>query len=196
MAEKTKTNQANLGILAQSPNVVSTDATKQIPSFELEQKLENNGEYLFRGTFHHSIDDKGRVSIPSSFRQIMLAKKENEIVLTNYITDGMRCLDAFTISAWKKFETNLSRKSRFDPKLRKLENYYLSRAVVCSIDGSGRINIPSHLRVYASLDKEIVFVASLHGFRIWERKIWDVLFQEAEAALLENPALFEGVDFE
>jgi len=78
--------------------------------------------------------------------------------------------------------------------VRKLENYYLSRAVQCVIDGSGRILLPQNLRDYAGLEREVVFTASLHGFRVWDSRVWDVIFSEAEAALLEDPALFAEVD--
>lgn len=149
---------------------------------------------LFRGTFQHLLDEKGRVSFPSEFRQILNQRKEEAIVLTNYICDGARCLDGFTADCWHEFEAKLRARSRFDPQLRKLENFYLSRAASCPIDSSGRINIPLHLRTYAGIAKDVVFTASLHGFRVWDKRVWDLVFQEAEAALLDNPDLFKDVD--
>ncbi|MCC6932866.1 MAG: division/cell wall cluster transcriptional repressor MraZ [Deltaproteobacteria bacterium] len=148
----------------------------------------------FKGTYEHLLDDKGRVSLPSSFRQVLAQKNISSVVITNFITDGARCLDGFTISAWQDFETKLKEKSRFDPQLRKLENFYFARAVECSVDAAGRINIPHQLRTYAGLEKEIVFTASLHGFRIWEKRVWEFIFREAEAALLEDPSLYANVD--
>ena len=150
--------------------------------------------YGFKGSFEHSLDDKGRVSLPSSFRQVLSQKNSNSIVLTNFITDGARCLDGFSLHAWKDFEERLRSKSRFDPKIRKLENFYFSRAAECVVDSAGRINIPNHLRVYAGLEKEVVFTAALHGFRIWDRRVWELIFRESESALLEDPSLFNEVD--
>ena len=148
----------------------------------------------FKGSFEHLLDDKGRVSLPASFRQVLTQEKINSIVLTNFITDGARCLDGFSLSAWKEFEDRLRSKSRFDPKIRKLENFYFSRATECAVDSAGRINIPNHLRIYAGLEKEVVFTAALHGFRIWDRRVWELIFRESETALLDDPSLFNEVD--
>lgn len=186
---------------------------------------------MFRGSFIHQLDSKGRVSLPSLFRQVLvkdrsrLSAEDSEIsnkskkrgfydegpflpdgevstkqeeldvcVLTNFICDGARCLEGYTLSEWEKFEAKLTARSRFDPQLKKLENYYLARAVECQVDGNGRIGIPVHLRDYAGLEKEVVFAGSLHGFRVWDKRVWEIIFREAETALLENPSLFMDVD--
>lgn len=149
---------------------------------------------VFRGSYHHSLDDKGRVSVPASFRLVLGRSRQAEVVITNFICEGARCLEGFSLDAWRKFEANLAQRSRFDPQVKKLENYYLARAVVCPLDASGRINIPQQLRSYAGFEKDIVFTASIHGFRIWDTRVWELVFQEAETQLLENPALFMDVD--
>jgi len=147
---------------------------------------------VFRGTYVNTIDSKGRVNIPSHYRQILA--DENSIVITNYITEGARCLEAYTLKQWEAFESRLRAKSRFDSKVRALEHYYFARAAVCNLDSSGRINIPQNLRAYASLEKEILFCASFQGFRIWDKRIADMVFEDAQAQLLENPELFRGID--
>lgn len=148
----------------------------------------------FRGNFEHSIDTKGRVSLPAEFRKILTAFGDESVVLTNYISDGARCLEGFSLTNWISFEKKLQEKSRFSPKLQKLENFYLSRAAECQVDGSGRILIPSHLRQYGGFEKEVTFTASIHGFRIWDTRVWDHIFQETEEALLSDPELFADVD--
>ena len=152
------------------------------------------GKATFRGYYQHSLDSKGRVSLPSSFRHAIDEQNLSHIVLTNFICDGARCLEGFSPPAWDDFERKLRERSRFDPQLRKLENYYLARAVECQIDSAGRINIPPQLRQYAGLDKDVVFTSALRGFRVWDLRVWELIFEEAESALLENPALFEDVD--
>ena len=156
--------------------------------------IAETGESAFVGNFQHSLDEKGRVSLPSVFRQVLNNSEENTVVLTNFVCDGARCLDGFPLTSWREFEARLAQRSRFDPQLRKLENYYVARAARCGIDGSGRINIPNYLRNYAGLEREVTFTASMHGFRIWDSRVWDLVFQEAEAALLEDPSLFIDVD--
>lgn len=148
----------------------------------------------FRGNSTHTLDDKGRVSLPSEFRRVLAGRKESSVVITNYISEGSRCLEGFGIGAWMDFEKKLREKSRFSQKLQKLENFYLSRASECQIDSAGRILLPAYLRAYAGLQKDVTFTASIHGFRIWDKRVWEVTFATAEAALMENPEIFADVD--
>lgn len=148
----------------------------------------------FRGNFTHSLDPKGRISLPSEFRRILSDTQEDAVVLTNYISDGSRCLEGFALKGWKDFESRLREKSRFSSKLQKLENFYLSRAAECPIDGSGRILIPAYLRTYAGIERDVTFTSSIHGFRVWDSRVWSMIFSEAESALMNNPDLFADVD--
>ena len=159
-----------------------------------ESGEELNSPVAFRGNFNHTVDAKGRVSLPSEFRRVLSERGESRVVITNYISDGARCLEGFGLSAWVEFEKKLRQKSRFSPKLQKLENFYLSRASECPIDGSGRILIPTHLRTYAGIAKEVTFTSSIHGFRIWDDRVWEVIFSSTEEALMSNPELFADVD--
>lgn len=148
----------------------------------------------FYGNHDHTIDEKGRVSLPKEFRKVLAQQNSRSIILTNYLSDGTRCLEGFALARWKEFEHSLRAKSRFSSKLQRLENFYLSRASECAVDGSGRILIPSHLRTYAGLEREITFTASIHGFRVWDKRVWGHVFSSAEQALLEDPDLFADVD--
>ena len=148
----------------------------------------------FHGNFTHSLDPKGRISLPSEFRRVLQEASQKSIVLTNYISDGSRCLEGFSLSAWGEFEEKLRQKSRFSSKLQKLENFYLSRASECPIDGNGRILIPAYLRTYAGIERDVTFTSSIHGFRVWDTRAWNTIFAEAESALLNNPDLFADVD--
>jgi MraZ protein len=148
----------------------------------------------FRGNVVHSVDDKGRVSLPSEFRRVLQARFQRAVVLTNFISEGHRCIEGFALDAWEDFERRLREKSRFSSKLQRLENFYLSRASECPIDGSGRILLPTYLRTYAGLERDAVFTASIHGFRVWDKRVWDVIFAASEEALLKNPDLFADID--
>lgn len=161
---------------------------------ESEGADSNSSALSFRGNFEHTIDDKGRVSLPSDFRRILSNNNESKVVLTNYISDGYRCLEGFALSSWEDFENKLRQKSRFSAKLQKLENFYLSRAAECTVDGNGRILLPQYLRTYAGIEKDVTFTSSIYGFRIWDTRVWNLIFSSAEAALLENPDLFADVD--
>lgn len=148
----------------------------------------------FRGSFSHVVDGKGRVSLPAEFRKVLQERNETSVVITNYISEGARCLEGFGEQAWREFEERLREKSRFSSKLQKLENFYLSRAAECPIDGNGRVLIPSYLRQYASVEKDVTFTASIHGFRIWDSRVWGTIFEATEQELMENPELFSDID--
>ena len=148
----------------------------------------------FRGNCVHSVDDKGRVSLPSEFRKVLGDREQRGVVLTNYLSEGSRCIEGFGLDAWEDFEERLREKSRFSSKLQRLENFYLSRASECAIDSNGRILVPAYLRAYAGLERDVVFTSSIHGFRIWDKRVWDSIFEASEQALLENPDLFADVD--
>lgn len=148
----------------------------------------------FRGNFTHALDDKGRISLPADFRHVLAESGEDAVVLTNYISDGARCLEGCGVKVWQEFERKLREKSRFNAKLQKLENFYLSRAAECSIDGNGRILIPPHLRAYAGIERDATFTSSIHGFRVWDSRVWQMTFENTEQALMENPELFAEID--
>lgn len=148
----------------------------------------------FRGNCIHALDEKGRISLPSEFRRVLGEREQRGVVLTNYISEGSRCIEGFALDAWEDFESRLREKSRFSSKLQKLENFYLSRASECSIDGNGRILVPTYLRSYAGFERDVVFTASIHGFRMWDKRVWEMIFAASEQALLENPDLFADID--
>ena len=166
-----------------------------------EKKVEKKDAALqriapsFRGNFTYLVDEKGRVSLPAPFRDILDKRAEESVVVTNFISDGSRCLEGFGIQSWIEFEFKLrSSKSRFDAKLQRLENFYLSRAAECPIDRNGRILLPEHLRTYAAIEREVTFTSSIHGFRIWNKKVWDLTFAQAESMLIEDPNVFSDID--
>ena len=151
-------------------------------------------DVTFRGNYEHSLDSKGRVSVPVSFREVLKNSGEETVVLTNFITEGARCLDAYALSAWRRLEEGLKKKSRFGERIRSLEQFYFARAAICTLDASGRITIPAYLRNYAGLDRDVVFSASLHGFRLWDARVSELVFRQAEAALLDDPSMFVDLD--
>jgi MraZ protein len=148
----------------------------------------------FRGNFTHAIDDKGRVSLPSEFRKVIASKNDSIVMITNYITEGFRCLDGYCLSDWYILEDKIREKSRFDPQVQKFEMYYISRAMECPVDGSGRILLPQYLREYASIGKDLTFTSNVRSFKVWDKRAWDLAFQNLESSLIGDPAMFQSVD--
>ena len=148
---------------------------------------------MFRGSFEHVIDQKGRVSIPARFREQILASGSPVLVLTRFTSRSIRCLDAYPIAAWERLEDDFQRLKRFDPSVIVIENFYLGNAQPCDIDAQGRILIPPGHREWGRLDKEIVFSGARDKFRIWDRAAWNHMQTEAETAL-HDPAILEKLN--
>lgn len=142
---------------------------------------------MFRGSFQHTIDSKGRLSIPAKFREMLLEKGDERIVMTNFVVDGARCLDVYPLDEWVRFEEEIRKKPKFERRMILFQNYYLGGACECVVDKPGRILIPPLLRQYANLKRDVVLVSALEKFRVWDREAWKKMFGEAEEKLMQDP---------
>jgi MraZ protein len=106
---------------------------------------------MFRGQFAHSIDAKGRVSLPARFRDQLLHAGQARLVLTPAPFDP--CLHVYPLSAWEEFEQKISELPSLDPHVVRFRRVYVSAAVECELDRSGRVLVPPHLRDAVTLDK-------------------------------------------
>ena len=149
---------------------------------------------MFRGCFEHTMDDKGRVSIPVSFRKVLLGLQDERIVVTKFLLNSFRCLDVYPYAEWEILEQELLNKPRFDETFFKLEAFYLANAQECAVDKQGRILLPPMLREYAALQKDAVFASALKKFRIWDKATWQRFNEESEKDLVQNPNLFTGLN--
>jgi MraZ protein len=142
---------------------------------------------MFRGTFEHTIDDKGRVSVPARFREVLLASNDDRVVITNFSVGASRCLDVYPLAAWQGLEERLRTKPQFDQRVMRFQHYYFAAAHDCVIDKQGRILLPPSLREYARLNRDVVFTSMLEKFRIWDLEQWKQVFGDAERTLMEHP---------
>ena len=142
---------------------------------------------MFRGSFEHTLDSKGRVSIPAKFREVLLGKGDDRIVITNFVVEQARCLDVYPFDEWVRFEDEVRKKPRFDRRIIAFQNYYLGGASECAVDKQGRILIPPLLREYANLKRDVVLVSVLDKFRVWDKETWKKVFAEAEEKLMQDP---------
>jgi MraZ protein len=116
----------------------------------------------------HTIDPKGRVSIPAKFRDVLTKKYDDRLVITNF--DG--CLVAYPYEEWIHLEEKASSLSMVKKETRAFMRFFYSSAIECGLDKQGRILIPQTLREYADLDKEVVLVGQLRKIEIWSKKRW------------------------
>ncbi len=134
---------------------------------------------MFRGRYEHTIDPKGRLSIPSKFREILVADSDERLILTNFDN----CLWAYPMREWKLVEEKVSSLPQFKPEVKALQRFFVSAASECPLDPNGRIIIPSTLRRYASLMKDVVVVGMTRRIEIWARERWQKVFEQAEKDL-------------
>jgi MraZ protein len=137
---------------------------------------------MFRGSSYHTVDGKGRVSIPARYREILKGNQEGHLVLTTF--EGY--LLAYPHSAWVKAEQDLENSDPFDPKNRAHIRYLVSQAEECPIDRQGRILIPKGLREYAKLDGDVAIVGMISNFEIWNRERYEAYRRQQEEAATQS----------
>ncbi len=131
---------------------------------------------MFRGRSKHTLDEKGRLAIPTRFREALNQRNDNCLVLTNHFN----CLWAFARDDWMVIEEKAASLSLFDQAVNTYRRYFISGAQECAIK-QGRITIPPDLKEIAGLKKEVVLVGELKLFEVWDKERWDEEFQRATA---------------
>ena len=120
---------------------------------------------MFMGEYSHSIDEKGRLIMPSKFR--------SELGETFVLTRGLDgCLFAYPKSEWNDLEEKLRSLPLTNKNARKITRFLVSGAASCEMDKQGRILVPSALREYAGLEKEVVVTGNLERVEIWDKTKW------------------------
>ena len=133
---------------------------------------------MFRGQFEHSIDAKGRTSLPARFREILAARGSERLVIT---ADVEPCLLAFPLDHWQAFEEKLGALPRLDQRVKLVKRIYIGNAHEVSIDSAGRVLIPPPLRAHAGLEKEAVFTGQIEHIEIWSGESWQKAREEVTA---------------
>lgn len=121
---------------------------------------------MFRGRFAHTIDAKGRVSIPVAYRAELQQREERPPFLTNL----PRCLALYPNEKWLEFEERLANSSQIRPQAQAYQRFLLSGAQPCPIDRQGRLLVPSTLREHAALDREVIIAGVGSRVEIWNRE--------------------------
>jgi len=135
---------------------------------------------VFRGRFEHFIDGKGRTSIPAKFREVLQSTYRDErLVLTNF--DG--CLWAYPFKEWEKVEGKVASLPQFKKEVKAIQRMFISSAIDIPLDKLGRILIPSILREYAGLKREIFFVGMTNRIEIWDKGAWQKEFNQSQENL-------------
>ncbi len=121
---------------------------------------------MFTGEYRHSIDDKGRLIIPSKIRQSL----GEDIVITRGL-DG--CLFGYDKKSWEKLMEKLNSLPFTKKDVRSFTRFIASGACTLDFDKQGRINLPSYLMKHANLDKDVVIIGVSNRIEIWDSNKWD-----------------------
>ena len=125
------------------------------------------------GEYQHNVDTKGRLIIPSKFREHL----DDSFVLTRGLDN---CLFGYPMNEWRKLEEKLKELPVTKKDARAFTRFFFSGATEVEIDKQGRINIPNNLRSYAKMDKECVVLGVSNRLEIWAKDAWDNYYVESE----------------
>ncbi len=131
---------------------------------------------MFRGRYEHTIDPKGRISIPSKFRDILKEKYDDRLVITNFD----HCLIAFPYEEWSLLEQKAGSFSLLRKETSAFFRFFYSSAIDCVIDKQGRLLIPQTLREYANFRKDVVLVGEGKWIEIFAKERWEEEARRAE----------------
>jgi MraZ protein len=120
---------------------------------------------MFLGQFVHTLDSKGRLTIPAKFRVHLDAT----LVVTRWMD---RCLAVFPMAEWERLSARVSNLPMTDRRARALKRFLFSSASHVSPDNQGRVLIPPRLREYAGLDGEVVVAGLNEYMEIWGTDAW------------------------
>ena len=139
---------------------------------------------MFRGSSIHSLDPKGRIIIPSRFRNVIRDGGGETVMITRMD----KSLFAYALDEWGRIEEKILKLAEKSDAMRRFRRVFVGGAFECACDKQGRVLIPPTLREYAQLEKEIILVGVLDHFEIWSKDNW-----EKENQLMESDMLKEEV---
>lgn len=143
---------------------------------------------MFLGDFPHTLDDKGRLIMPSKFR--------NELGTNFIVTRGLEgCLFVFTESKWNEFTEQLNSKGLSKKDVRSITRFFCSCAMTSDLDKQGRFLVNKNLREFAGIERDVMIIGVSDRIEIWSKKKWN---EYSEAEYSDDNIMsekFDGLDF-
>ncbi|MCU6664813.1 MAG: division/cell wall cluster transcriptional repressor MraZ [Leclercia sp.] len=125
---------------------------------------------MFRGATLVNLDSKGRLSVPTRYRDRLNESASGQMVCTIDINHA--CLLLYPLPEWEIIEQKLSRLSSMNPQERRVQRLLLGHASECQMDSAGRLLIAPVLRQHAGLTKEVMLVGQFNKFELWDETAW------------------------
>ena len=124
---------------------------------------------MFRGATKVTLDAKGRMAIPTRYRDRIAARCDGQLVAT---VDLDYCLLIYPSPDWEEIERKLMRLPTFDKQSRRLQRLMVGHATEIEMDGHGRILLSKELREYAQLDRQAMLIGQGSKFELWDDERW------------------------
>ncbi|VFN03248.1 MAG: MraZ protein [Candidatus Kentron sp. G] len=131
---------------------------------------------MFRGEHSLTLDPKGRFAVPSRYRERILECCNGKLVITISLTE--RCLAVYPFPDWQKIEDELRTLPALDRKAQAISHLLIGHATECDLDSHGRMLVPSSLREFADLRKQVKVVGQVIKFELWDDGAWTRRRQE------------------
>ena len=143
-------------------------------------KSNRHGDLMFRGLYEHSVDAKGRTSLPVRIRESLAGGEDSEVRFI--LTTGLDpCLVLYRYEEWQELEEKLAGLSQFDPAVVRVRRLYIAGATDCTLDKNGRLLIPPMLREHAGLKKDAVWAGMGKTVELWAKERWHLQMEAARA---------------
>ena len=126
---------------------------------------------MFQGSLPINMDAKGRMAIPSKYRDPLTAACEGRLIVT--ASPYERCLMIYPEPQWQVLSKKIAGLNNAHAATRRLQRLVLGNATEVELDSNGRILLPQILRDYASLDKKLVFVGLSEKAELWSEEGWN-----------------------
>jgi MraZ protein len=125
---------------------------------------------MFRGANKLTLDAKGRLVMPTRYRERLQERCGGKLVVT---VDKDQCLLVYPIPDWEEIERKLMKLPSFDPRARRLQRLMVGHATELDLDAQGRVLLPPNLREFASLTRDAVLIGQGPRFELWDEEKWN-----------------------
>jgi len=125
---------------------------------------------MFRGATKVTLDAKGRLAIPTRYRERIAARCDSQLVAT---VDKDYCLLIYPFPDWEELERKLVRLPSLNKQARRLQRLMIGYATEVDIDGHGRILLSRELREFAGLNRQAILIGQGNKFELWDEDSWN-----------------------
>ena len=126
---------------------------------------------MFRGVNAVNLDSKGRMILPSRHRTLLAQAAQQQLIIT--IDAEGKCLLLYPLPAWEEIEKKIEELPSFNQTARRIQRLLIGHATELEIDNNGRLLLPSLLREYTLIDRQVILAGQGKKIEVWSKDIWE-----------------------